>query len=120
MCGISTGALIATFAFLGPEYDTALKEFYTAVTARDICRRRGLLQGLLGDAMTSTKPLRKMIRRYVDKELLEAVAVEYRKGRGFFVGTTNLDARLSVVWDMGKIAASGHPDSLRLSPPPLL
>src|SRR5512139_2627309 len=34
--GISTGALIAPFAFLGSAYDAQLKEFYTTTSPKDI------------------------------------------------------------------------------------
>jgi hypothetical protein len=36
--GISTGALIAPFAFLGPDYDAKLKEVYTTISGRDVLR----------------------------------------------------------------------------------
>ena len=111
--GVSTGALISVFAFLGPDYDEELKAFYTNVTSKDIYEPRPLF-GLFADSMASTKPLRKLIRRHIDKDLLEAVAAEYNKGKVLYVATTNLDAGIGVGWDMGKIAASGHPEAVRL------
>jgi hypothetical protein len=38
--GISTGALIAPFAFLGPAYDATLREFYTTISTKDIYNER--------------------------------------------------------------------------------
>ena len=110
--GISTGALMGTYAFLGPKYDDELERFYTATTNADIYSDRGL-SGLLGDAAKDSGPLKRLIERNVDEEVLAEVANEYRRGRRFFVGTTNLDSGRLVVWDMGAIAASDRPDRLQ-------
>lgn len=112
--GISTGALIAPFAFLGPEYDDVLRTVYTTVSTRDIARSRGLLAAISSDAMADTGPLWKTLNKYVTEDLLRAVADEYAKGRLLIVGTTNLDEQRGVLWDMGAIASSGDPGALRL------
>lgn len=110
--GISTGALMGTYAFLGPKYDGELERFYTATTNADIFSDRGL-SGLLGDAAKDSAPLKRLIERNIDDEILAEVADEYHRGRRLFVGTTNLDSGRLVVWDMGAIAASGRPDRLQ-------
>ena len=110
--GISTGALMGTYAFLGPKYDTELERFYTGTTNADIFSDRGL-SGLLGDAVMDSGPLKRLIERNISEEILTEVADEYRRGRRFFVGTTNLDSGRLVVWDMGAIAASDHSDRLQ-------
>jgi len=107
--GISTGALLGTFAFLGPQYDEALERFYTTTTDADIFADRGVT-GLLRDSVKDSTPLKRLIERTIDDEVLEAVAAEHRRGRRFFVGTTNLDGARLVVWDMGAIAASDRPE----------
>lgn len=112
--GVSTGALIAPLAFLGPEYDDTLADAYTAITKADIFEDRGLLAAVLDDALADTVPMSKMIERYVTQDLLDAIAEEYGKGRLLFVGTTNLDARRPIVWNMTAIAASRSPDALPL------
>ena len=107
--GVSTGALSAPFAFLGPDYDADLARVYTDSSAADIMTSRGLLVGLLGDSLYDSAPLRRMIRRFVPPALLAAIAREYtEKGRLLFVATTNLDVPVGVLWNMGSIAASGH------------
>ena len=110
--GISTGALMGTFAFLGPQFDGELERFYTATTDSDIFADRGI-SGLLRDAVKDSTPLKQLIERTVDEKVIDAVAVEHRRGRRFLVGTTNLDSARLVVWDMGAIAASGRPDRQR-------
>ncbi len=112
--GVSTGALIAPFAFLGPAYDAPLKELYTGITTKDILTQRNVLTGLTSDAMADTKPLQALIKKYITPEVMEALAGEYRKGRRLTVGTTNLDAGRPVNWNIARIAASGHPKALEL------
>jgi hypothetical protein len=112
--GVSTGALIAPFAFLGGKYDPVLKEVYTTISPHDIAKERGVLAAVTLDGMADNRPLWGLISRYVNEDLLKAVAAEHEKGRILLVGTTNLDARQPVVWNMGVIAASGAPQALDL------
>ncbi len=112
--GISTGALIAPFAFLGPEYDHVLKHVYTNVTKEDIFRSRNLLAVFYKDAMSDTTPLWRLLSQYVDQKMLDAVAAEYQKGRLLLIGTADLDSRRGVIWNMGQIAASGNPKAIHL------
>jgi predicted acylesterase/phospholipase RssA len=111
--GVSTGALMSTFAFLGPAYDSQLEQFYTTTTNADIYNARGL-EGLLTDSLYDTAPLKEKIAAVIDANVLAAVAAEHRKGRRLYVATTNLDAGTVTVWNMGEIAASGEPDALDL------
>jgi predicted acylesterase/phospholipase RssA len=106
--GVSTGALIATFAFLGSDWDGEIERLYTRVTGEHIYTDRGIA-GLLGESLYDTAPLRAVIEKVVTPRLLDAVAAEHNKGRRLYVATTNLDTGQVVVWDMGGIAASGHP-----------
>jgi len=112
--GVSTGALIAPFAFLGPRYDARLKEVYTTISGRDVLETRWFTAALFSDAMASNSPLRKTVARYVDQTMLNDVAAEYAKGRLLVIGTTNLDARRPVIWNIGQLAASGNPKALEL------
>jgi predicted patatin/cPLA2 family phospholipase len=111
--GISTGALIAPFAFLGSEYDANLK-VYTMVTQAEIFRRKSLLTALWRSSLAETRPLAALIARYIDEPVLQAVAREHKKGRRLFIGTVQFDAQRLVIWNMGAIAASGHPGALQL------
>lgn len=112
--GVSTGALIAPFAFLGPDYDPTLREIYTTTGPERIFRRRRLLAALFNDAMADTSPLAEMIARHADQAMFDAIAREYRKGRLLLIGTTDLDAQRPVIWNVGAIADSRHPKSLDL------
>jgi hypothetical protein len=112
--GISTGALTAPFAFLGPDYDDELREIYTSISARDVLEQRSYLSAILQDAAADNAPLRRTIARYFDQPLLDAIAAEHAKGRILLIGTTNLDARQPIIWNIGEIAASGRPGALDL------
>jgi predicted patatin/cPLA2 family phospholipase len=112
--GISTGALIAPFAFLGPDYDATLRELYTSYSTNDLAQQRSVLSLLVSDAVMDVTNFKEVLANYVDEKLLQAVAREHNRGRILLIGTTNLDADLPVFWNMGAIASSGHPDSLEL------
>jgi len=112
--GVSTGALIAPFAFLGSEYDNVLEEVYTTIKPEDVARPRSMIAAIDDDGMADNRPLWRLISKHVDERLLVAIAAEHEKGRILLIGTTDLDARQPVVWNMGNIAASGEPGALEL------
>ncbi|MBI2735321.1 MAG: patatin-like phospholipase family protein [Rhodospirillales bacterium] len=112
--GVSTGALIAPFAFLGPQYDAALREVYTTMTPERVFRARGLTAALFNDAMADTTPLADVIAKYADEKMFAAIAREYKEGRLLLIGTTDLDAQRPVIWNIGALAASGKPGALQL------
>lgn len=109
---------MAPFAFVGPDYDPALREFYTTTSTREIFVIGSLWtlarQLLGGEALADTRPLQAMIARHVDADLLARVADAHRSGRRLYIGTANIDAPRFVVWNMGLIADSGHPDAPEL------
>ena len=113
--GVSTGAMIAPFAFLGPDYDYVLKKTFTDVDQKDIFIELGLTGALFGDAFADTSPLYKLISEFVTPELLQKIGYEYTvRNRWLVVATTNLDAGVPVMWNMGKLASFGTPESLQL------
>ncbi|WP_170979406.1 patatin-like phospholipase family protein [Roseomonas sp. HF4] len=107
--GVSTGALTAPFAYLGPAWDDALKRVYTDITPADVLEPRGLLAAILNDAMADNAPLFRTISRSLDDRMLAAIAQAHAEGRLLLVATTNLDAQLPAIWNIGAIAASGDP-----------
>tara|TARA_R110001592_G_scaffold363248_4_gene682241 strand:+ start:101173 stop:102327 length:1155 start_codon:yes stop_codon:yes gene_type:complete len=107
--GISTGALAAPFAYLGSAYDAQLEEVYTTMKSSRIFLRRSLWAILRGDSIADSAPLANVINKYVTDELIAEIAVEFRRGRGLYVGTTNLDAGRPVIWNIGRIANRGGP-----------
>jgi hypothetical protein len=112
--GISTGALVAPFAFLGPAYDEQLRAVYTGIGPRDIFEKRGIVSAVLKDSLADTAPLFNLISRYADSNMLAAIAEEYKKGRLLLIGTTAIDVQRPVIWNIGAIATSGRPEALDL------
>src|SRR5215471_2017456 len=108
--GVSTGSLSAPFVFLGRAYDPQLKAVYTETNANDVFQKNApLISALTGDSLTSNAPLRAMIARRLDDEMVRKIAEEYSKGRLLFILTTNLDQARPVIWNIGAIASSGNP-----------
>jgi Patatin-like phospholipase len=112
--GVSTGALTAPFAFLGPRYDPALNAVYTTYSTNQLVTKHPVRGLLGGDALASNAPLAGVIASYITPEFLQEVAHEHARGRRLLIGTTNLDAQRPVIWDMGRIASSGDPRALEL------
>jgi predicted acylesterase/phospholipase RssA len=112
--GISTGALIAPLAFLGSEYDDELQQVYTTLKNNDVFRLKKTLRSLLSESLADSSPLANKIEEMVTPELLAAVAAEHARGRRLYVGTTDLESRRAVIWDLGEIASRGTADDLAL------
>ncbi|MBN9091630.1 MAG: patatin-like phospholipase family protein [Reyranella sp.] len=113
--GVSTGALIAPFAFLGPAYDRELERFYTATGKKDVMASNGLVAAALGESLYDSTPLLHTIRSVLTPTMMADIAREYtEKGRLLCIATTNLDVPVGVLWDIGAIAASGHRDAAEL------
>lgn len=107
--GVSTGALIAPFAFLGSRYDKELERFYTTITKNDVMVSRGLVTAVLGDSLYDSTPLLHLIRSVLTPDMVAEIGQEYsQKGRLLCVATTNLDVPAGVLWNIGGIAASGN------------
>ncbi|TFV34753.1 alpha/beta hydrolase, partial [Bradyrhizobium frederickii] len=103
--GVSTGGLIAPFAFLGPQYDDTLKEVYTSGIAESLLNDPSIVRVLFGSGLFGNTRLRELVARYVGPEILAQVARENAKGRKLLIVTTDLDTQRTAIWDMGKIAA---------------
>ena len=112
--GVSTGALMAPFVFLGSAYDATLEDLYTSGYASSLVQNINVLNGLFGNSLVDSDKLGKLIARYIDDNIIAQVAAEHRKGRRLLIATTNLDSQRSEIWDMGAIAASGAPNALKL------
>ncbi|MCU0836769.1 MAG: patatin-like phospholipase family protein [Chromatiaceae bacterium] len=112
--GISTGALIAPFAFLGAEYDAVLREIYTQYATEDLLRKRAWIEILGRESIADIAPLRAKIAEYLTPEVLQRIATEGRRGRRLFFGTVNLDQARPVARNITEIAASGQPGAAEL------
>jgi predicted acylesterase/phospholipase RssA len=104
--GVSAGALIAPYAFLGPAWDAQLLESFTGEAGDNLLQSRGV-GVIFGSSAYSGKPLKQLIDRYVTDAMIRAVAREADKGRLLLVATTDVASGEPVVWDLGAIAKNG-------------
>jgi hypothetical protein len=112
--GVSTGSMIAPFAFLGPAYMDGLRAVYTKIGPHNVLKRRGVHHAIFGEALADTAPLYGLITHYINERALADIADEYNKGRLLLIGTASLDAQRPVIWNIGAIAASGRPGALEM------
>ncbi len=111
--GISVGALIAPFAFLGSDEDAALRQIFTTLDTADVAELQ-LFRALFGaPSLARTEPLRRQIARFVDADFLDRIASEHERGRRLLVGTTNIDAARPVIWNLGAVAEAGQLELFR-------
>ena len=111
--GVSAGALLAPYAFLGSEWDKQLTDAYTSGRAEHLLQSRGL--GVIFDSSVYRgRPLEELVDHYLSDELIQAVAREAASGRLLLVATTNVDTGETVIWDLGSIAMNGGPSAKAL------
>lgn len=112
--GVSTGSLVAYYAFLGPDQDARARDIYLNLRTRDVYRRRPIPALLWADSLSSSRPLQQLIEQEVTEAGVARIAHRHAAGKRLFVGTTNLDTSRLTVWDMGAIASSRRPDRVSL------
>lgn len=119
--GISAGALIAPFAFLGPAYDGQLKRVYTTISDDLIYKPYSAFSILLSvlniqpsPSIANSDPLAQLIAKEVTPHMIRQIAAEHKKGRRLLIGTTQFDAQRLVIWNMGEIASVGTPAAIAL------
>jgi predicted acylesterase/phospholipase RssA len=104
--GVSAGALIAPYAFLGSAWDAQLIDAYTSGRAEHLLQSRGL-GVIFGSSAYRGSPLEQLVDHYLSDALIQAIAHEAASGRLLLVATTNVNTGETVVWDLGAIAMNG-------------
>ncbi len=112
--GVSTGSLIAPFAFLGPEYDVHITRLYTETTTRDLVEAKFFTGIIHGQSLFNTKRLREVIKRELTDDMIDRIGDEHLTGRRLYIGTTHLDAAEPVIWNIGEIANHRSPAARKL------
>jgi predicted acylesterase/phospholipase RssA len=106
--GVSAGALVAPYAFLGPAWDARLLDAFTGGGEDHLLRSRGL-GALFGSSLYRGAPLRQLVDSYLSDAMIQAVAQEAAKGRLLLVATTDVATGEPIVWDLGSIARNSGP-----------
>jgi len=110
--GISSGALIASFAYLGPKYDPNLQRYFTTITTEDLFKYRPIPLHILRDkSLASSEPMQRLVDEVVTPEYMADLRAAHATGRRLFMGTMDLHTRRLVVWDVGAIASGCEPDA---------
>ncbi len=109
--GVSTGALMATGAFLGD--DDLLAKAYTTISNADVKGEKFLLSIPFSDSVYSSAPLQHLIKTHITNAIIQSVADHSKNGRRLYVATTNLDAGELRVWNLSAIAQAGEYDLYR-------
>jgi hypothetical protein len=112
--GISSGALIGAYAFLGSKHDAELQRLILTLTTSDLIKFRPLRCMLCDGAFGSSKPAERLIERVFNDDIVAEMRQAHVEGRRFFVGTMNLETKRLVIWDVGALASSGRPDACAL------
>lgn len=112
--GISTGAIIAPFAFLGSDYDAAIRRFYTTTDTKGVAKFRVAAALIGGGALADNAPLERAIAQELTNDIIRQIGEEHRKGRRLIIGTTNFDAERPVLWDVGELAQANTPEAFAL------
>src|SRR3984893_7819329 len=111
--GVSVGALIAPYAFLGPTWDADLLEVFASGPGEDLLQSRGL-GVIFGSSLYRGKPLQQLVDAHLSDAMIQAIAREAEKGRLLLVATTDVVTGMPVVWDLGAIARYGGPNARAL------
>jgi hypothetical protein len=111
--GVSAGALIAPFAFLGSSWDKPLAEAFSGARTERLLQPN-VLGALFGASVYRGAPLVDLVDSYVTDALLHAIAVEAAKGRLLAVATTDLDKEETVIWNLTALATEGGERARRL------
>nr|WP_275665935.1 MULTISPECIES: patatin-like phospholipase family protein [unclassified Vibrio] len=112
--GVSTGAIVSVFAFLGSDYDQALEFYYTRTTAEEMFKRNSILKLPFRNSMVDVSGFEDKVRNAVDATMVKQLAFERSKGRLLLIATTSLDNEKMAIWDVGKIAHIGSPQAQQL------
>jgi predicted acylesterase/phospholipase RssA len=112
--GVSGGALLAVYAFLGPQYDARAEELFVNISRRDLFRIRPVTGLIHRNAVASTEPFAELIEHEVNDAVVAELAREHCAGRRLFVATGNRTSLRLAIWDLGAVAASGRPDAAAL------
>lgn len=112
--GISTGAMIAPFVFIGPKHDRFVSSLYRDNVVGELLGDPYYGAALFGASVYSDVAINRFLRVNVTPQFLADIAREHAKGRRLLVATANMDANELTVWNMGLIASLGTPQAAQL------
>ncbi|MBC7001519.1 patatin-like phospholipase family protein [Photobacterium sp. BZF1] len=112
--GISTGAIVSVFAYLGSDYDDVLTELYTETDFTDLFHFRNIFSLVRNQSLLDTSPFEQKVRQILNDDLVAEIAEQNKKGRHLIIGTANIDNQRLALWNIGRIAEYGTPEATAL------
>ncbi|MCR9494796.1 patatin-like phospholipase family protein [Vibrio alginolyticus] len=112
--GVSAGALIAPFVFIGGDAMPKMKEVMLNINDKNILGKKNFLNTLFKDAFTDGENLYDFIADAYPELMIEAMAQQHRNGKRLFIGSTHFDSGELVIWNIGAIANSDLADKSEL------
>ncbi|WP_153912347.1 patatin-like phospholipase family protein [Shewanella sp. TC10] len=104
--GVSAGALIAPFAFLGGDEIPRLKQVMLGISDKEVIGKRNFLNTLFKDGFSNGDNMLEFIAHVYNPEMIEQIAKQHQAGRRLFIGTTQFDSGRLSIWNIGQIANS--------------
>lgn len=111
--GVSTGAIIAPFALLGPDYDQRIANAFRGVSSDTLFRQRSVLGLPFWNSLKDPEPMRKEIIAALDDDAIGRLARVAADHRSLWVGAVNFDSGAFTEFDLTQIAATQTPDAAR-------
>jgi hypothetical protein len=112
--GISSGAIVAMYAFLGERYDSNLTRFFTTTRQKDLFVYRPALELIRNGSLASNKRLADILEKEINECFLLDLREAHKEGRRLYVGSMSVRTKRLTIWDLGAVACSERPDADRL------
>jgi hypothetical protein len=109
--GVSTGALLATHAFLG--LDDKADEKYRNLSGAQVYESRSIPEYIWANSLLDTSRKDQVISDIVSSDIIDQVAAQEEKGRFLYLGTVNLDTGEFARIDMVRLALTIQPKEHR-------
>ncbi|WP_102313281.1 patatin-like phospholipase family protein [Vibrio cyclitrophicus] len=112
--GISAGALMAPFVFIGGDAFSKMKKVMLNINDKSVLGKKNFLNTVFKDAFTDGEHLYQFIAEAFPEPMIEQIATQHRSGKRLFIGTTHFDSGELVIWNVGAIANSDMPNKSEL------
>jgi len=111
--GVSTGAIIGTFALLGPDYDSMLESAYRGTSSRELFERRSFFTLPFWNSFNDPEPIEDNLTRALSGDTIAKLAGAFRDRRSLWAGAVNFDTGKFTEFDLTDLAAELPPDQAR-------
>ncbi len=112
--GISAGALIAPFVFVGGDEIARLEDVILGINDKEVLGKKNFLNTIFKDAFTNGDSFIEFIGEAYPEEMIDKMAQQHRSGKRLFIGSTHFDSGELMVWNLGAIANSDLPNRVEL------